>query len=284
VVRLPLFSFANPTKPVADLRGFTNVHPALLQIDHRPWPLPAGEWKWRQSWLNLAFIHYRVAADELSRRLPDGVCLQQFDGSAWVAVVPFTMSGVMRRPFPDVPGFSSFPELNLRTYVEVDGKPGVWFFSLDAASRLVVFGGRRIYNLPYHTADMRHEQSDGWHRFSSIRRSGIARFSARYQPIGEIRASQRGTFEHWATERYCLYSFSKHSGLARVDVHHAPWPLQRATVFMEESSILTSAGIAAIDPEPVCHFSTGVDVVAFDQEKLGRVAARSKVGSTIVTQ
>jgi uncharacterized protein YqjF (DUF2071 family) len=194
------------------------------------------------------------------------------------------MSGVMRRPLPDVPGFSSFPELNLRTYVEVDGKPGVWFLSLDADSWIVVLGGRRIYNLPYYTAAMRHEQRDGWHCFSSVRRSGSAKFYARYRPIGEIRVSERGTFEHWATERYCLYSISKHSGLARVEVHHAPWPLQRAEVSMEECSILTSAGIAAIDAEPVCHFSTGVDVVSFDQEKLGRVAARINVGSTFVTK
>src|SRR5262245_19320311 len=120
------------------------MHPALHVVEHRPWPLPQGEWKWRQSWLDLAFIHYRAEAMSIRAVLPAGIRLQEFDGTAWVGVVPFRMAGVMRRPLPDVPGFSSLHELNLRTYVEVGGKPGVWFFSLDADSSPLVFGGRRI--------------------------------------------------------------------------------------------------------------------------------------------
>ncbi len=110
------------------------MHPSLKEIDHRPWPLPASPWKWRQSWLDLAFLHYPVANQELEKRLPAGVELDLYEGTAWLGLVPFMMSGVMRRPFPDMPYFSAFPELNLRTYVVVDGKPGVWFFSLDAHS------------------------------------------------------------------------------------------------------------------------------------------------------
>lgn len=131
------------------------MHSSLKSLDHRPWPLPAREWKWRQSWLDLAFIHYRVPADQLRRLLPVGIQLQEFDGTAWVGLVPFRMAGVMRRPWPDIPFISSFSEMNLRTYVEVGGKPGVWFFSLDANSRSIVFGGRNFYGLPYFLARMR---------------------------------------------------------------------------------------------------------------------------------
>jgi uncharacterized protein YqjF (DUF2071 family) len=177
------------------------------------------------------------------------------------------MAGVARRPLPDIPLFSSFPELNLRTYVEFEGKPGVWFFSLDADSWPVVFGGRRIYGLPYFSARMQQQLSAGWYSFSSARRSGAASFSARYRAVGDVFFSAFGTFEHWTTERYCLYSFSDSRGIERVEVHHAPWPLQRAEVVIGECGLFSAAGIIPSAGEPVCHFSSGVHVVSFTKER-----------------
>lgn len=243
------------------------MHPALQSVAHRPWPLPRHEWKWRQSWLDLAFIHYRADARQVRALLPRGLRLQEFNGTAWIGVVPFRMVGVMRRPLPDIPPFSSFPELNVRTYVEFEGKPGVWFFSLDADSWPVVFGGRRIYGLPYFSASMQHQFGEGWYSFSSVRRTGDARFEARYRPTSEVFFPAPGTFEHWATERYCLYSFSDRHGIERVEVHHAPWPLQRAELVIEESSMLSAASITPLMEEPVCHFSSGVHVVSFAKER-----------------
>lgn len=241
------------------------MHPALQIIAHRPWPLPRGEWKWRQSWLDLAFIHYRVEARKLAALLPSGLRLQEFDGSAWVGLVPFRMAGVRRRPFPIIPRFSSCLELNLRTYVEFGGKPGVWFFSLDADSWPIVFGGRRFYGLPYFSASMQQRFSEGWYSFSSSRREGEAKFEARYRPVGDVLHAPHGSFEHWATERYCLYSFCVPRGIERVEVHHAPWPLQRAEVIIEKCSILSSASIMPLS-DPVCHFSTGVHVISYAKE------------------
>jgi uncharacterized protein len=257
------------------------MHPALETVKHRPWPLPDGQWKWRQSWLDLAFIHLRVATEKIRALLPAGVRLQEFDGTAWVGLVPFRMAGVMRRPLPDIPHFSSFPELNLRTYVEVGKKSGVWFFSLDADSWPVVFGGRHIYGLPYFPATMQLERDDSWFSFRSVRRAGSVRFVARYRPVDEVFFAEPGTFEHWATERYCLYSFSDRRGIARVEVHHAPWPLQRAEVAIEECSVLSSAGISPIEGGPICHFSTGVDVVSFATEKANQAPEPTTMAVTI---
>lgn len=244
------------------------MHPAFHHIGHRPWPLPQKPWFWRQSWLDLAFIHHRVEATNLEALLPAGVELERFDGTAWIGLVPFRMAGVMRRPLPDLPFLSTFPELNVRTYVTVDGKPGVWFFSLDAASRTVVFGGRNFYNLPYHVARMRHRETEGWYAFSSLRCRDGARFEARFRPQGEPFFAELGTFEHWATERYCLYSHSPR-GLARVEVHHAPWPLQRVEM-ISEGNLLEPLGIEVLPGEPVCHFSSGVHVVSYGREWLAR--------------
>ncbi|MCA9241502.1 MAG: DUF2071 domain-containing protein, partial [Planctomycetales bacterium] len=107
-------------------------HSSLATTAHRPWPLPPGSWSWRQSWVELLFAHWRAPAEQLRTLVPRGLELDLFDGHAWVGLVPFRMEGVMRRPLPDLPWVSAFPELNLRTYVTHGGKPGVWFLSLDA--------------------------------------------------------------------------------------------------------------------------------------------------------
>lgn len=244
------------------------MHPAFQCVTHRPWPLPPTAWSWRLSWLDLACIHFRADAAPLQAMLPAGLRLQTFDGTAWLGVIPFRMAGVMRRSLPDLPGFSSFPELNLRTYVECGGKPGVWFFSLDADSWPIVFGGRRFFGLPYFRARIQRNVAAGWHTFRSVRRNGDARFAARYQPSGEVFAARPGGFEHWASERYCLYSHSPRRGLERVEVHHVPWPLQVAEVDIEHNGLFSAAGVTPLDVPPVCHFSSGVHVVSFDRETL----------------
>lgn len=240
----------------------------LDTVGHRPWPLPADKWTWRQSWLDLAFMHYRVPAETLRPLLPPGVRLQEFAGTAWVGIVPFRMAGVARTPLPGFPLLPPFPELNLRTYVEAGGKPGVWFFSLDADSWPIVFGGRQWYNLPYFAAEMRQEWTAAGCEFTSRRHFGRARFSARYRPVGKTFFARPGTFEHWAAERYCLYAFSRRHGVSRVEIHHAPWPLQAAKVEVAEENLLAAAGLVPTTRDPLCHFSTGVHVVAFARKSV----------------
>jgi len=238
------------------------MHPALRSTDHRPWPLPSQPWIWQQSWLDLAFIHFPVAAEKLAPLLPAGIHLDHFGGTAWIGLVPFRMAAVRRRTLPHVSLFGTFPELNVRTYVNVGGKPGVWFFSLDAASWPIVIGGR-IYNLPYYRARMRMIRRDGWIDYTSSRFRSDTFFRGRYRPTGDVFFAQTGTFEHWATERYCLYAHSARRGLARMEVHHAPWPLQRANAEIDKCNLLEAAGISAPLAPPVCHFSAGVSVVSF---------------------
>lgn len=104
----------------------------------RTWPLPNQPWVMRMTWSELLFAHWPIEPDEVARLLPNGVTLDTRDGKAWVGVVPFLMSNIAPRLCPPIPGLSRFLELNVRTYVTVNSKPGVWFFSLDAASRVAV--------------------------------------------------------------------------------------------------------------------------------------------------
>ena len=108
-----------------------------------------------QTWNDLLFAHWPVAPENLRPLVPPVLPLDTFNGQCWAAVTPFHMTGIRGRWMPPIPGTSSFPELNVRTYVNYGGKPGVFFFSLDAASRLAVWGARAAYHLPYFYARMK---------------------------------------------------------------------------------------------------------------------------------
>jgi uncharacterized protein YqjF (DUF2071 family) len=244
------------------------MHSALLRQDHRPWPIPNRAWTWRQSWNELLFAHWPVPAEELRSLVPASLKIQQFDGTSWVGVVPFRMAGVMRRPFPDLPGVSAFPELNLRLYVERDGKPGVWFLSLDAGNRLAVWAARRFFHLPYHFAEIHQLTDRDTIRFHCSRRQDTdVGVRVEYRPQSGIFEARPGTLEHFLAERYCLYAQSPKGTLYRGHVHHVPWPLQNAIGQIEASGLVRPHGIS-LRGEPLLHFSAGVDVVVWPLERL----------------
>lgn len=250
------------------------MHSSLLHLDHRPWPLPPGRWMWRQRWEQLAFIHYRIEAAALRALIPDELEIQEFGGSAWIGVVPFLMADVSMRTLPSIVPMRRFPELNVRTYVQGNGRSGVWFFSLDADCWPIVLGGRWLYGLPYHKARMAHVSVGDAMEFQSTRRDGGSRFRSSFQPIGDVFHASTGSFEHWAAERYCLYSKDRR-GLLSLDVHHKPWPLQKASVVVHENALLDAAGLVFEKQEAVCHFSTGVEVVSFSPTRPHRKGSGS---------
>ena len=129
-------------------------HTVLSQISHRPWPMPDGPWVMTQTWNDLLFAHWPVSTDILRPLVPAPFALDLFDGQAWLGVVPFTMTNVAPRLTPALPWISAFPEMNVRTYVSAGGKPGVYFFSLDAGSAIAVRTARLLLNLPYYAAEM----------------------------------------------------------------------------------------------------------------------------------
>jgi uncharacterized protein YqjF (DUF2071 family) len=226
------------------------MHPALSQLEHRPWPVPAGRWTWRQSWCDLLFAHWPVPSAALRPLVPSSLQIQEFDGSSWIGLVPFRMTGVMRRPLPDLPWVSAFPELNVRVYVERDGKAGVWFLSLDATNPLAVWAARRFFHLPYFRAQMSIASQADWFRYSS-RRPG-AEFVGSYRPTSGTYRSAPGSLEHWLTERYCLYARAPDGTLWRNDVQHAPWPLQSAEAVIERNTMFDVHGLSVEPLRPSC--------------------------------
>ena len=237
-------------------------HPSLNHLAHRPWSLPKQKWQWRLSWLDLLFIHQPVSIEHLRKLVPNQLQIEEFDGSAWVSTVPFRMAEMMPKNLPCIPLFRSFPELNVRTYVTDGEKSGVYFFSLDATSWPLVLGARALYGLPYYKATMTCTKRNDWFEYTSKRLLGNVSFSGRYRPKGDVIEAPQGSFEHWAAERYCLYS--SHIGkLLRLEVHHAPWIQRRAEVEITSSSALDALELFPQGDEMRCYFSEGVDVVTF---------------------
>ncbi len=238
--------------------------------EHRPWPVPRRPWALHMCWHDLLFLHWPVHADLLRMHLPPGLELDTFDGSAWLGVVPFVMSGVRPHCVPPLPGISSFPEINLRTYVTAGGKAGVWFFSLDVTNRLAVFLARRAFHLPYYRARMRVERGRDEVQYSSSRVDSPAtiEFRGRYWPRGKVFRSHPGSIEAWLTERYCLYSVDPRGSVFRGDIHHEPWPLQQADCECAQNTLADALGVRLPATRPLVHFSAKLDVVAWSLRQI----------------
>lgn len=218
-----------------------------------------------QTWNNLLFAHWPVPHEQVRPLVPSVLPLDTFDGQCWVAVTPFHMTGVRPRFVPPLPGISAFPELNVRTYVTYGGKPGVFFFSLDAGSRLAAWGARASYRLPYFYARMRVAEREGWIDYHSLRSHG-AEFRGRYRPVRPVQLRAPGTLEHWLSERYCLYTVVRNSAY-RAEIHHEPWPLQDAEAEISVNSMAKASNIDLPKTLPLLHFAMQLQVLIWPLKK-----------------
>src|SRR4029079_9314400 len=242
------------------------------EVAHRPWPLPGGPWIMAQRWNNLLFAHWPVKTESIRPLVPRSLMLDLHDNTAWVTITPFYLSHLRPRGIPAFPGVSEFPELNVRTYVNVGGKPGVYFFSLDAGSALAVEGARALFHLPYFRADMSvktvtHETIE----YRSNRRHSSApraTFSAAYHATGAVKPPAPGTVDHFLSERYCLYAIDSRQSVYRCEIHHRPWPLQPAEAEIAENTMAQAAGITLSEQSPHLTFARQLDVVVWPPTRI----------------
>ena len=170
--------------------------------------------------------------------------------------------GIRATFLPPIPGTSAFHELNVRTYVHHGGVPSVWFLSLDAASRLAVWGARKFYHLPYFNAEMSLDQTGKTIRYSSVRRDRRgppAELQASWSIGASLPETSAGTLEFFLTERYCLDA--EHKGrLYRSRIHHQPWPLQNAELNSLSSTLIESHGLPTPADDPILHYAEKISV------------------------
>lgn len=253
-----------------------------LSIRSRPRGIPLMY----QTWGKLLFMHWPIDLEILRPLIPSQLSIDTFAGQAWIGVVPFTMWGIRASFLPPIPGTSAFHELNVRTYVHCDGVPGVWFFSLDAANSLAVWGAQTFYNLPYFNATMSLTQKGNAIDYSSVRTDARtysqffaaeaeafsadfesiqfqdlpqAKLEASWKPGEPLPPAQPGSIEFFLTERYCLYSYRRRK-LYRSRIFHDPWPLRAASVDSCQSTMLESLGIAQPQGEPLLHYAESIAV------------------------
>lgn len=227
-----------------------------------------------QSWREVLFAHWAVDPLVLREVLPPELEVDLRGDWGWIGITPFRVSGLHLRGLPSIPGLSSFPEVNLRTYVKVDGKPGVHFLSLDTNSRAGILGARLAYLLPYYLSKIELEETATEFEFRSERRSQShpgASLHVRYEPRGEVGPPEPGSLAEWLTERYCLYTVNAKREVLRGDIHHRPWRLAESDATILENTMAEGLGLD-LESEPLFHYSPGQDVLLWALEK---VASRS---------
>ncbi|HEY9677123.1 MAG TPA: DUF2071 domain-containing protein [Drouetiella sp.] len=238
------------------------MHPLLEKIDHRPFPIPSNPWVMSQTWSKLLFAHYPISADAIRDLIPSQMNLDLFDGKAWIGIVPFVMNDVWPRYTRARGRLSNFLELNVRTYVERDGIPGVYFFSLDCSNPIACTIARTFYHLPYYEAKMSINHDDrGVVEYTSERAQGKAALIMSYRPTGVQIITGKDSLERFLTERYCLYTTDKKNRLHRGIIHHDMWPLQPAEAEFELNSMTKPLGIDLPNEKPLLYYSERLETI-----------------------
>lgn len=228
---------------------------SLECVAHRPFAPAGGPWVMGQSWVDLLFAHWPVPEKTLRAVVPDAIPIDTYDGSAWIGITPFEIVAAHPRGLPPLPWLSRFPELNVRTYTTIGGRPGIWFFSLDADRAAAAGAARLTYRLPYRHADMTITRSGSRIAYRSRAVAAGAALRATYEPTGAVSHPADGTLQHFLTERYCLYTLDRRGRVRRADIHHAPWPLQPARGELVENTMTEPLGIRLPDQEPLLHYA-----------------------------
>jgi uncharacterized protein YqjF (DUF2071 family) len=208
-----------------------------------------------QTWDKLLFLHWPISVARLRPLIPARLSIDTFAGTAWIGLTPFTMWGIRPVLCPAVPGLSASHELNVRTYVHLDGVPGVWFLSLDASNPVAVAVARLAFHLPYFRARMRFE-AEGQTRHCTSHRTHSKAPPADFEAVwtgGEaLPPAHPDSLEFFLLERYCLYA-ARGDRLYRARIFHAPWPLCRATLRSYSSTMLASHGLPTPGEPPLLH-------------------------------
>lgn len=232
-----------------------NINSILSNIDHRTWIYPSKNWLWYQEWNDAIFLHYKVDYKLLRKLVPTRLHIDTFEDNAWISIVLFKMKHIRPRNLPAIYSISFFNEVNIRTYVHVEDKPGVYFLDIIADNRISCFLAKQFSGLPY--------------SYQKIYRDEISLFSNNITFNYKLGDSihHKSDRDIWLTERYCLYNADSMNNLYRYDIHHLPWNID--DVEISQLSINRNYELVKKLQVPDSnHYSKGVKVVAWNKELL----------------
>jgi uncharacterized protein len=238
---------------------------SLRTVQHRPFPVPGRPWTGGQTWEHLLFCHWSVDPQALARLVPAGLELDLWQGRGWIAVTPFLLRGLHPRCLPPLRRVSQFLETNVRTYVRRGSRGGIYFFSLDATSRVAVHSARHLNDLPYRHAQGRIWVSDRSIEYAINRTDAghpPARLEARYGPRGTGFEPAPGSLEYFLVERYCLFAIDKQGDVMRTDIHHRPWRIHPAEAGLLHSDLVPRS-LEPLAEEPLLHVARRQDVLVW---------------------
>ncbi|EKN71035.1 hypothetical protein BABA_02632 [Neobacillus bataviensis LMG 21833] len=243
----------------------------LNDSGHRSWPLPSKYWIIRQSWRNLLFLHWPIPLEKLRPHIPSSLQIDTFNSYAWVGVILFVIEGIYPRGISSVSLTSKFPEVNVRTYVTYDGKPGIYFLSIDVENWASLRIAKRWYRLPYHSAQISFRKEGQAFHMHSIRKGNAntpISFKGKYVPVAKVYFPKEGTLDHWLTERYCLYSSNNGVNIYCGEINHRSWPLQNVETEIYHNTLFTPYQFELSDEKPIVHFSKGLDTIFWNIKKI----------------
>ncbi len=217
-------------------------------------------------WLHLLFAHWPINVEQLRPLIPSALEIDVHDGTAWIGLVPFTMRDVNLAPLPvgSWRGFSAFHECNVRTYVTYHDEPGVWFFSLDAASRLAVWGARRFFHLPYFNSRIALNCNGDRVDYSVDRiDKPPGRLRCAWTASQPMQPSRKGDLTYFLTERYVLYSADTMGRVFRGPIWHKRWSLREAELIDLNDSLVEAAGVQVTGPPATLHHADFIDTRAW---------------------
>jgi uncharacterized protein len=230
----------------------------LSQTQHRPFPVQAKPWKYYQEWHDVIFAHWKLPVPVLQPLIPVGLELDLYEGDAWVSLVAFSIVGLRPRYFPSLSLLSDFHEINLRTYVTRNGKPGIYFFSLEAEKLGSSLMSKLISGLPY----MKSSISRKANLYESENEKMGFRLSISYRPQGKVR--EKSPLERWLLERYCL--FHHLSGrMYGIDIHHMEWPMQDLEIEKQDIQYRLAGNTGLGEPD-LFHYAEGVQVLTWGKK------------------
>jgi uncharacterized protein YqjF (DUF2071 family) len=218
------------------------------------------------TWRDGLFVHWPVDPSVVADTLPERLSVATYEGDAYLGVVPFLMTDIRPRGSPIG---RSFPELNLRTYVDGPNGRGVYFYNLDASDPVGVAVARRVFALPYYRARMRVDRDGDGVCFASDRtHRGVpsAGFDATYEPVGEAFTPETGSREAFLLENYRFYAAGRR--LYCGEIAHEPWTLRAATVDIRTNTLFEANGFDRPERDRLVHYAEPIDVSA---DRLRRV-------------
>lgn len=237
-----------------------SIKQILAETNHRDWKYPAKQWRYYQEWNKALFFHYKIDSFLLRKFVPKDLEIDEINGSAWISLVAFTMEKIRPHFLPAFPPISDFDEINLRTYVIKDQKPGVYFLSIEAGKLLSVLIAKSLSGLPYEKSRIKRTENSYQATYPKRNFSFLADFD-----IG-TEVTHKTDLDLFLTERYCLY-FGENNQLFRYEIQHLPWKINQLELdFLKINYQINDLQITS-NPDLI-HYSEGVQVVAWNKEKL----------------